>query len=289
MLNPYEPPLYRPPSEANSLLVRVTFGCPHNECTFCPMYKNVPFRTRPTEQILAEIDAAAEVYGDRVRTVFLPDGNTIVLKTEKLLPILARLEERFPRLERVTCYGSARFVIRKSPDDLKRLRDAGLTRIHMGIESGDAKTLEKIKKGATPREMIEAGCRAREAGMEVSEYILVGIAGLERSLVHAEASAKVLNAIQPRFVRLRTFVPVEGTPMWEERLRLMSPHECLREILALVKRLEAPMELVSDHISNYADIRGKIPEDKERIMERIEKCLDLDEDEFRGSLIGTQL
>jgi radical SAM superfamily enzyme YgiQ (UPF0313 family) len=257
------------------------------------MYKNVPFRTRPQERVLAEIDAAAEAYRDQVRTVFLPDGNTIVLKTEKLLPILARLKERFPHLERVTCYGSARFVIRKSPDDLKRLKEAGLTRIHMGIESGDAETLEKIRKGAAPEQMIEAGCRAREAGMEVSEYILVGIAGHDRSRAHAKASAAVLNAIQPRFVRLRTFVPVEGTPMWKAyengSFKLLSPHECLREIRALLNGLEAPMELVSDHISNHVNVRGRIPEDRQRMVEHIEKCLDLDEDEFRGSLIGAQL
>jgi radical SAM superfamily enzyme YgiQ (UPF0313 family) len=286
-------PLYRPPSEAESLLIQVTLGCPHNQCTFCPMYKGVPFRTRPLEDILSEIDGAAEVYGDRVRTVFLPDGNTIVLKTEKLLPILERLSKRFPSLERITCYGSARFVLRKSADELARLQAAGLKRIHMGIESGDAETLKRIRKGATPEEMIEAGRRARVAGLEVSEYILVGIAGRERSRIHALRSAEVLNAIEPHFVRLRTYVPVPGTPLFEAyeegRFELMGPHDCLRELEVLVSRLEGPTRLLSDHLSNYADIRGNIPGDREVLLDRIARALELDEDDFRGSLIGRQL
>lgn len=293
VLPAYSMPLYRPPSEADSLLVQVTLGCPHNKCTFCPMYKNVSFRTRPPEQILAEIDGAAEVYGDLVRTVFLPDGNTICLKTEKLLPILERITEKFPKLQRITCYGSAKFVIRKSLEDLKRLRAAGLKRIHMGIESGDGETLIKIEKGANPEEMIEAGRRAREAGLEVSEYILVGIAGPERSEIHARASAEVINGIRPHFVRLRTYVPVWGTPLWEDydqgRFILPGPHDCLREIRILVENLEGPLELLSDHISNYADISGPIPDDRDRMLDRIDQCLARDEEDFRGMLTGGML
>jgi radical SAM superfamily enzyme YgiQ (UPF0313 family) len=286
-------PLYRPPSEANSLLIQVTLGCPHNDCTFCPMYKGVPFRTRPEEEILAEIDGAAEAYGEHVKTVFLPDGNTIVLKTEKLVPILERISTRFPALERITCYGSAKFAIRKSLEEWKRLKGAGLSRLHMGIESGDAETLKKIEKGATPEEMIEAGRRVREAGIEVSEYVLVGIAGPERSQAHARASAEVLNAIEPHFVRLRTYVPVHGTPMWDDyeagRFALPSAHECLREIRTLVEALTGPALLLSDHLSNYADITGRLPDDKEGMLAKIDECLARDEDDFRGSLIGHQL
>jgi radical SAM superfamily enzyme YgiQ (UPF0313 family) len=257
------------------------------------MYKGMPFRTRPTEEILEEIDGAAQEYGDRVKTVFLPDGNTIALKTDRLIPVLNRLKERFPALERITCYGSARFVLKKTPSELKRLREAGLTRLHMGIESGDAETLTKIKKGANPEDMIKAGCRVREAGMEVSEYVLVGIAGPERSRIHAEASAEVLNAIQPAFTRLRTYVPVQGTPLWEDyeqgRFILMTALECLREIKILVQNLEGSTALVSDHLSNYADIQGKFPEDKKEILLKIDRLLTLDENDFRSSLIGYPL
>ncbi|MHC4946632.1 MAG: B12-binding domain-containing radical SAM protein [Planctomycetota bacterium] len=289
----YSMPLYRPPSEANSLLIQVTLGCPHNQCTFCPMYKGVPFRTRPAEEIFAEIEGAAKAYGNQVKTIFLPDGNTIVLKTEKLLPILERIKAGFPSLERVTCYGSAKFAIQKSAEEWKRLKNAGLTRIHMGIESGDAETLKKIEKGATPEEMVEAGKRVRESGIEVSEYVLVGIAGPERSQIHARASAEVLNAIEPHFVRLRTYVPVFGTPMWDDyeegRFTLQSAHECLREIRTLVEFLKGPATLLSDHLSNYADITGKVPDEKEGMLEKIDECLSRDEDDFRDSLIGYPL
>lgn len=289
----YSMPLYRPPSEANSLLIQVTLGCPHNKCTFCPMYKGVKFRTRPLDELLAEIDGAAQVMADHVRTVFLPDGNTIVLKTEKLLPILERLTEKFPALERITCYGSAKFVLKKSVEDLKRLREAGLTRVHMGIESGDGETLAKIEKGATPEEMIEAGRRAKEAGLEVSEYIMVGIAGPERSRIHARESARVLNAIEPHFIRLRTYVPVPGTPIWDDyeqgRFTLLSPHQCLQEIRTFVEHLTGSSVLLSDHLSNYANISGKIPEDKNTMLEVIDQLLERDEEDFRDSLIGHPL
>jgi len=293
MLPKYSMPLYRPPSEADSLLIQVTLGCPHNRCTFCPMYKGIPFRTRPEEEVLAEIDAVGEHYGDRVRTVFLPDGNTIVLKTAKLLPILKRLKQKLPKLERITCYGSARFILRKTVQDLIRLREAGLSRIHMGIESGDENTLVKIQKGASPEEMIEAGRRVREAGIEISEYVLVGIAGPERSGIHAQESARVLNAIEPTFIRLRTFVPAQGTPLFDEyeqgKFTLMTAHQCLEEIKILVENLQGSTRLVSDHISNYADVSGTLPKDKATILARIDACLATDEGDFRGSLFGYQL
>jgi len=234
----YRMPLYRPPSEASSLLIQATYGCPHNACTFCGMYKQSRFRTRPMQEILEDIDAAAGLYGKAVKTVFLPDGNTIVLSTNKLLTILGRIAERFPDLERVTCYGSARYVVKKSREDLEALRAAGLKRIHMGMESGDGPTLEHIKKGTDPEEIVAAGRRVRAAGIEISEYYLVGLGGLDRAGDHARESARVLNAIEPDFVRLRTLVIVPGTPLGEEaragRFTLPGALDCLRELRLLV-------------------------------------------------------
>lgn len=289
----YHMPLYRPPSEAASLLIQVTYGCPHNKCAFCPMYKNVKFKVRPLDEVLMEIDLAAKTYKDQVRTVFLPDGNTIVLKTEKLLPILERITQSFPNLQRITCYGSARYILKKSEEELLKLRKAGLKRIHMGIESGDREVLEKIQKGADPEQMIQGGQRVKKAGIEISEYVLVGVAGPEKSQDHARESARVLNAIEPDFVRLRTYVPVPGTPLGDAHeagdFVLLSPHECLREIKTLVEHLEGRMELCSDHISNYANVQGVVPEDKKAILSKINKLLDLDEENFRDHLMGYQL
>jgi len=257
------------------------------------MYKSVKFRTRPKDELLEEIDWAGETYGDLIRTIFLPDGNTLVLKTEKLLPILNRIKEKFPKLERITCYGSARYAIKKTAEEFKRLKEAGLTRIHMGIESGDAKTLENIKKGATREEIIDAGVRVKKAGIEISEYILVGIAGPERSIIHAKESARVLNAIEPTFVRFRTYVPVPGTPLGDEyasgQFTLLSAHQCLKEIRTVVDNLKGSMILCSDHVSNYADISGKLPDDKNSILKKLDHCLSLDEEAFRGDLMGFQL
>jgi radical SAM superfamily enzyme YgiQ (UPF0313 family) len=248
------------------------------------MYKKVRFQTRPMEEILEDIDAAADLYGNAVKTVFLPDGNTIILSTRKLLTILERIAERFPDLERVTSYGSARFVIRKDLEDLKKLRAAGLKRIHMGMESGDGPTLERIRKGTTPDEIIAAGRRVRNAGIEISEYYLVGLGGLERSESHARESARVLNAVAADFVRLRTLVLVPGTPLWEEtRSGDFAPPgilDCLRELRLLVENLECKTLLLSDHISNYVDLNGRFPEDREALLSGLDECLAMDEDDF---------
>lgn len=289
MMEPrYRMPLYRPPSEAGSLLIQATYGCPHNACAFCGMYKKVKFKPRPMEEILEDIDGAAELYGESVKTVFLPDGNTIVLSVNKLLTILERIRLRFPDLERVTCYGAARYVIKKSVADLVKLREAGLTRLHMGMETGDGPTLERIKKGTTPDEIIEAGRRVRAAGMELSEYYLVGLGGVERSEQHARESARVLNAIEPDFVRLRTLVPVPDSPLGAEirsgKFTLPGPLECLRELRILVGDLTGRMLLLSDHVSNYVDLNGRLPDDRQTMIDGLDRCLKMDEKEFRDQL-----
>ncbi len=282
----YRMPLYRPPSEASSLLIQATYGCPHNDCTFCPMYKGVKFRARPVREVLEDIDEAALEYGRHVKTVFLPDGNTIVLSQRKLLEILERLMARFPSLERITCYGSAKYVVRKSVEELKELLEAGLKRLHMGMESGDPATLDLAGKGTTPEEIIEAGCRVRDAGIELSEYYIVGLGGEERAREHARGSARVLNAISPTFVRLRTLVPVPGTKLHEEveagSFVLPCVLDCLRELRLLISALECETELLSDHISNHVNLNGRLPDGKEALLEALDRCLECDEESFRG-------
>ncbi|MGI6120243.1 MAG: radical SAM protein [Desulfosporosinus sp.] len=281
----YEGTIYRPPSEAESLLIQATIGCPHNKCTFCRMYKNTKFRIRPVSDIKEDLLMAQNYYGDRVQTLFFPDGNTIVMKTDQLVEILNYARELFPYLKRITVYGSAKILKLKTLTELCRLKEAGLTRIHSGMESGDDEVLRRIIKGFTASEMIEQGLKVREAGIELSEYILIGIGGRERTREHALESARVLNAITPDFVRLRTFIPYEGTPLYNDiqqgRFQLLSPHEALEETKLLITNLKGPCILLSDHFSNFAWVNGYIPEDKLKILQTLDQLLAVPEKEFR--------
>ena len=210
----YEGPIYRPPSEANSLLVQATIGCPHNRCTFCMVYKNGPrYRERPVVDIIADLDQARRIYGGGVRRLFFPAGNTIAMATDALCRICAHARLIFPHLERITVYGSSQYLHKKGPDELKRLADAGLSRIHVGLESGDDVILRLIRKGTTAGQQIEAGRWTMAAGIQLSLYVILGIGGAARSLAHATRTADVLNRIAPDFIRLRTFVPKINTPM----------------------------------------------------------------------------
>ncbi len=286
----YEEPVYRPPSEAGSLLIQATIGCPHNKCTFCGMYKGKKFRIRKIEEIKEDLRAARDFYGeDNIRTAFFPDGNTIIMRTPQLVEIFSYTRELFPKLERITSYGSAKFIIRKSLKEWKELREAGLSRIHAGIETGDPMLLEKIKKGATPEQMVEAGRLVKDAGMELSEYILVGIGGKERSREHALGSADVLNQIDPDFIRLRTWVPVPAAPLYEDYksgiFELLDPYDALQEVKLLLESLEVTSWYLSDHVSNFANLNGKLPGAKDKMLSQIEQALGMPREYFRDQII----
>jgi radical SAM superfamily enzyme YgiQ (UPF0313 family) len=293
----YEGTVYRPPSEARSLIIQATLACPHNRCAFCGMYKDRKFRVRPMEEILEDLDMALQVYGrDGVRTLFLADGNTAVLSTKKLVRIGEAARERFPDLRRITVYGSAKFLVKKSEEEWRRVAEAGITRIHSGLESGDAETLAAIEKGVTPEQAVEAYNHVMGAGIELSVYLMVGVAGAERWRPHAIGSAQVLNQAPPDFVRLRTFVPTPGTPWhdrWQQgRLTLLSAHEALAETRLLLERLEGPTTLLSDHMSNFLDVQGRIPEDQPAMLAQIDEALAWPLERFRPStekLVGLGL
>jgi len=293
----YEGMVYRPPSEANSLIIQATLACPHNKCAFCAMYKDRKFRTRPLEEIVTDLDLALRAYGPQgVRTIFLADGNSAVLPADKLVAIGEAAKERFPGLERITVYGSAKFLVKKSLGDWQRVAAAGITRIHSGLESGDAVTLNALCKGVTPEEAVEAYRHVRAAGIELSVYLMVGVAGRERWREHALGSAAVLNGAPPTFVRLRTFVPQPGTPWhdhWREgRLTLLSAHQALQETRLLVEHLRGPTLLLSDHVSNFLDVRGRIPDDTPRMLAEIDTALAWPLAAFRPpteTLVGAQL
>jgi radical SAM superfamily enzyme YgiQ (UPF0313 family) len=247
--------------------------------------------------VVEDLDIALRVYGPHgVRSIFLADGNTAVLSAAKLVAIGEAARERFPSLERITMYGSAKFLVKKSREEWQQVMAAGITRIHSGLESGDAETLRGLDKGVTPEEAVRAYRHVRDAGIELSVYLMVGVAGRERWREHALASAAVLNDAPPTFVRLRTFVPQPGTP-WHERWRgggltLLSAHEALKETRLLVERMEGPTLLLSDHVSNFLDVRGRIPQDKPRMLGQIDTALDWPLEAFRPpteKLVGAQL
>jgi len=282
----YEGQVYRPPSEAGSLIIQATLACPHNRCAFCAMYKDRKFRVRPMQEIFEDLDMALDLYGaDGVRTIFLADGNTAVLPTEKLVAIGEAARERFPNLQRITAYGSAKFLMKKSQEQWRRVAEAGITRIHSGLESGDAATLLAIDKGVTPEQAVDAYNHVRNAGIELSVYLMVGVAGTERWREHAIGSSQVLNRAPPDFIRLRTFVPHPGTP-WHDRWReggltLLSAHQALAEIRLLVKHLRGPTVLLSDHVSNFLNVGGRIPEDKQEMLAEIDEAMQWPIERFR--------
>lgn len=273
----YDPPPYRPPSEASSLLLRVTRGCPWNQCTFCSMYKGLRFEKRPVEEVLRDIDTLREFSGARAPTVFIGDSNSLVLEAKTLAEILKHLYEVFPSVQRVTSYARARTLSKKSMEELKAIRQAGLTRLHIGLETGDPELLGSIKKGATPEQMVEGALRAKEAGFEVSLYVLAGIGGEKKWEQHAEGTAKVLNQIDPHFIRIRTYVPTPFSPLWDKveegTFELASAETILKEQRRLIEHLEVRSEYLSDHVSNYVPVYGQIPRDQASMLQTIDRAL----------------
>jgi len=257
------------------------------------VYKNGPgYKVRDVKDIKADILRALDIYGDHVRTLFLPAGNTIAMKTDDLCEILIFAKETFSTLGRITVYGSSQYIHKKGPQGLKRLADAGLSRIHVGLESGDDIILKRIKKGTSSKEQIEAGRWVMDAGMELSLYVILGIGGKDRTDSHARETARVLNEIVPEFIRLRTFVPKINTGLLAEvqngSFQMLSPHEVLREAALLIKKLRASSYLASDHYTNYINLEGKFPEVKKRLLDKINISLKQDKSSFRPFFIGTE-
>ncbi len=287
----YEGPIYRPPSEADSLLIQATVGCPHNRCTFCMVYKKGPrYRERPVAEIEADLREARGLYGEGVRTLFFPAGNTIAMRTRNLARICRYARGQFPRLARITVYGSSQYIHQKGPEALAELADAGLTRIHVGLESGDDEVLRRIRKGTTARQQIQAGRWVREAGMQLSLYVILGIGGRQRSGSHARETARVVNAVSPDFVRLRTFVPKINTPLLEDVRRgtfeMLGPLEVLAETAQLIAGIEAETTLTSDHYTNYINLEGRLPRDKPRLLAALREAMTWDASRFRPFFIG---
>jgi radical SAM superfamily enzyme YgiQ (UPF0313 family) len=257
------------------------------------VYKNGPsFRIRPVSDIIADLSEARKVHGPHIQTLFFPAGNTIAMPTADLAAICRYARQAFPSLERITVYGSSQYIHQKGPKDLKRLADAGLSRIHVGLESGDDMTLQHIRKGTNCHQQIEAGCWVLEAGLEISLYVILGIGGKARTLEHAHQTAKALNHIGPTYTRLRTFVPKINTALLEEvqqgTFQMLSPHEVLAETACLIDHISVATYLASDHYTNYLNLEGPLPDNKHRFMAKLKKAGQQNESSFRPFFIGTQ-
>ncbi len=235
---------------------------------------------------------AHSIYGDTVRTIFFPAGNTVAMPTKDLAAICQFARKHFPNLERITVYGSSKYIARKGLEELKILKEAGLSRIHVGLESGDDVILKKVKKGTTFQEQVQAGKWVKEAGIELSEYVILGLGGKERTKEHAEATAKAINEIRPDFVRLRTLVPKVNTlllhQMKKGQFKLLTPHQVLKEARILIEHIGCNTYLTSDHYTNYINLEGKLPDAKMRLLKQIDEALKWDESAFRPFFVGTE-
>ena len=269
----YREPVYRPPSEANSYLLHVTYGCSHNECTYCAMYRTKRFEVRPLDKILEDIERAATVMPD-TRRVFLLDGDALTLARARLEPVLVALNERFPKLQRVSAYSNAVSVLNKSDEDLRALRALKFQVAYLGLESGDPETNQHVIKGASIDQQVEAVQRAQAAGIKMSVMVLLGIAGKARSRQHATATGEVLSRMDPRYISCLCVTPVPGTPLFEDfesgRFELPSPEETLEELRLIVEHTHVSASVFrSNHASNYLPLGGRLPADRESLLRAI--------------------
>jgi radical SAM superfamily enzyme YgiQ (UPF0313 family) len=324
----------RPPSEAHSLLLRVTRNCSWNRCEFCHIYKGQRFSPRRVDEVKKEIDTIKDIvseiksaswnlgYGGKIntasadsilkrpeaymegyrsillwlytggKTVFLQDANNLILRTKDLVEILNYLKEAFPSVNRITTYSRARTVARKSVDELRALHDAGLTRIHMGLESGHDPILEYVQKGVTAKEHIEAGQRVTQSGISLSEYIMPGLGGKSMWKEHAVETAKVLNQINPDFIRVRTLKVLKIMPLYRKiesgEFQLLSDDEMVEEQKLLIENLDGiTSRFTSDHILNLLEeLEGDFPEAKEKMLAVINRYLALSQPERENFRLG---
>jgi radical SAM superfamily enzyme YgiQ (UPF0313 family) len=274
----YEGQIYRPPSEADAYILQATIGCSWNHCTYCDMYREKAFRVRDLDETLADIRTAGQSFGDNVTKVFVADGDALVLDLPHWEAILPACRDAFPRMKRVSAYATAMNVNDKSVDDLKRLRELGLSLLYMGPETGDDVTFKRIAKGSSFDEHVEAARRAHEAGMKVSAIFLLGAGGTERSKEHAEGSAKLITEMDPEFVSALTLTVIPGTPIdkmqAQGKFTLPTVTRMLEELRTIVAEA-SPTDAVfrTNHASNYLPLAGRLPQDRERIVDALDKAL----------------
>jgi len=273
----YDTPVFRPPSEARSFILRVTRGCAHNKCTYCNMYRGVPFQILKDEEISRQIALAAHYGKDRVRRVFLADGDALVLPTAKLLKILQALRDTFPKLQRVSSYAAPKDILRKSEEELRQLKEAGLQLLYYGMETGDDATLKAVNKGVNGEEAVEAGRRVTASGMKLSIMVILGLAGKEGSHRHAIETAKAINIIKPTMWSALCLMLYRGSELLDQfergEFNPLSPAELMEELYTIMENVNLPEDrhclFRSNHISNYIPLAGTLPKDKQRLLAEI--------------------
>lgn len=274
----YEGKIYRPPSEADAYILQATIGCSWNRCTYCDMYREKVYRERETDAVLEDLRTAAAIAKARVDKIFVADGDALGMSVERWLPLLKAASAGFPRLRRVSCYATALNILKKTPDELAALRAAGLSRLYIGPESGDDATLKRIAKGSTFAEHALAAERARAAGIELSMIVLLGIAGTERAREHAQATARLITAMDPAFASALTTTVVPKTPLHtlqtRGRFALPSVVEMLGELRIIVDEARPSDALFrTNHASNYLAIGGRLPRDRAAILATIDSAI----------------
>ncbi len=282
-------PVFRPPSEANSFILRVTVGCSHNKCTYCNMYRSVDFHIKKQEDVFRQI-ADARATGIPVRRVFLADGDALVLSTQRLLMILKELYTAFPKLQRVSAYAGPKAILGKTAEELQKLRAAGLKLLYYGLETGDDDLLAAVCKGVTAGEAIKAGQMVKDAGMKLSMMVIVGLAGVSGSEAHARYTAKAVNAIQPDMLSALTLMLYRGSELRQQyekgEFSPLTPRGIMKELADFLAQIELPQEahciFRSNHISNYLPLAGNLPADKQRMIKAVEQAFLVlpDEDGF---------
>jgi len=273
----YEGVVIRPPSEADSLILQVTVGCSHNKCIFCPAYKAKRFRIKSFGEIRDDIDEAS-IHAQHLRRVFLADGDALIIPQQRLLEIINYLNAKLPKLRRIGIYGNAKSILKKSVEQLKELKENKLIIIYLGVESGDEVTLKNIHKGVTYEKMVEAAKRIKEASIKLSVTVLLGVAGTERSTIHAKETARILTDIQPDHIGALTLMIPPEAPLYsmleEGKFELPSPFELLQELRIMIAESDLHNCLFfSNHASNYLPVKARLPKDKISSLKLIDKVL----------------
>jgi radical SAM superfamily enzyme YgiQ (UPF0313 family) len=267
----YEGNIFRPPSEASSLIVQVTIGCAHNDCTFCSMFKDKRFRVRPVAEVIEDLENARRVYA-RVDRIFLADGDALVLALDKLLAILSAIRRLFPECRRIGVYGSPQDILNKRTDELSALREAGLGIVYIGAESGSDSALKAVKKGATAAEITEAVRKVEASGIATSVTFISGLAGADGWEDHAIMTGRMIGAAEPSYVGLLTLMVESGAPLYNDvqagRFKLLSPLGVVDETLLLLEHTNVSRNCVfrSNHASNYISLKGTLPADRDAMI-----------------------
>ena len=273
----YEGMIFRPPSEADSLILQATIGCSHNRCTFCGSYKQKRFRIRSLNEIERDLDEVRP-YAALVRRVFLADGDALIVPQRMLAPMLESIRAALPGVERIGVYGNTKSILRKSPEELAALRQLGLGIVYLGAESGDQEILDRVRKGTCLDDTAAAIARVKAAGILISVSVVLGLGGVERSQIHAQRTGQFLARAQPDFAAALSVTVVPGTPLAEEEAKgaftVPDAYMLLQELHTMLSEIEGGhMFFASNHASNYLPIKGWIPEEKQKMLETIEYVL----------------